>query len=50
MLKGYIRSKPDIKISQQEMMKQILAQCSGLGPVNDPKVSECEMRIRKTYE
>jgi hypothetical protein len=46
LLKGYIKSKPEFKNQQTEVMKKILNECSSLGPVTDPKFIACEERVR----
>lgn len=45
-LRALTKTKPDITSQQTEVMKRILAECSPLGSPTDPKVKECELRIR----
>lgn len=45
-LRAYTKTKPEIKSQQTEIMKRILAECSPLGTPVDPKVRECEEKIR----
>lgn len=45
-LRALTKTKPEITSQQTELMKKILAECSPLGSPTDPKVKECEARIR----
>ena len=41
-----IKTKPEVSSQQSELMKRILSECSPLGSPLDPKVKECEQKIR----